>query len=164
MPWNNERDRNKVAAILRPILLGHGETDNVQYRIFYKNMLKNGCRQLERFMTPVVSTEAQRKAHEMGVGELSLYNWNHQRKEMKDDKRSIFHWEHVYPVSSIANALLGLTNVQIEEITKILSIADIAWILKSEDRMLNKKGYKSKRPENPWDAYTDCGIGIERVI
>ena len=69
---------------------------------------------------------------------------------MKDDKRSIFHWEHVYPVSSIANALLGLTNVQIEEITKILSIADIAWILKSEDRMLNKKGYKSKRPENPW--------------
>ena len=53
---------------------------------------------------------------------------------------------------------------EIEEIKRILSIADIAWILKSEDRVLNKKGYKSKRPENPWDAYTDCGIEIERVV
>ena len=60
MPWNDERDIDNVAAILHPILLGYGETDNEQYRIFYKNMLKNGCRQLERFIkftqTPTLNT------------------------------------------------------------------------------------------------------------
>ena len=36
-----------------------------------------------------------------------------------------------------------------------------AWILKTEDAELDKAGYRSKRPENPIDAYTEVGIILE---
>jgi len=45
-----------------------------------------------------------------------------------------------------------------EAVGNIVSKADIAWILKSEDKLLTKHGFRSKRPCDPWDAYIQSGI------
>lgn len=74
---------------------------------------------------------------------------------MKDPTREIFHWEHVVPVSDIVRALLALEDPTPSMIIPILMRAEIAWILKIEDKRLRRNG----RPD-PRAAYVAAGIDL----
>lgn len=158
MAWRNTEDIPGVAKVLLPLLEGYLNSDSEQHKKYYLETLKWPCRYLERFIAPEISMNALLEAQEMGIGDPRKYNWSHQKKEMKDPERKIFHWEHVYPVSSMVKDLLKLEDLSIEAVSDIAAKADIAWILKSEDKLLSKHGFRSKRPANPWDAYIQAGI------
>lgn len=113
------------------------------------------ARDLERYVVPGVSRAAQARADELGLGDLSRFNWGHQRRLMKDPTREIFHWEHVVPVSDMVKALLALDDPAPSAIVPILIRAEIAWILKSEDKLLRRSG----RPD-PRTAYLAAGIEL----
>lgn len=113
------------------------------------------ARDLERYVVPGVSRAAQARADELGLGDLSRFDWGHQRGLMKDPTREIFHWEHVVPVSDMVKALLALDDPTPSAIVPILMRAEIAWILKSEDKLLRRSG----RPD-PRTAYLAAGIEL----
>lgn len=113
------------------------------------------ARDLERYVMPGVSRAAQARADELGIGDLRQFHWGHQRGLMKDPTRQIFHWEHVVPVKDMVKALLALDDPTPLTIVPILIRAEIAWILKSEDKLLRRSG----RPD-PRAAYLAAGIEL----
>jgi hypothetical protein len=115
------------------------------------------ARDLERFVVPGVSRAAQARADELELGDLAQFHWGHQRGIMKDPTREIFHWEHVVPVSDTVKALLALEDPTPTTIVPILMRAEIAWILKIEDKRLPRKD----RPD-PHAAYVAAGIELLR--
>jgi hypothetical protein len=118
-------------------------------------MLAWMARDLERYVVPGVSRAAQARADEFELGDLAQFRWGHQRGLMKDPTRAIFHWEHVVPVSDTVKALLALEEPTPSTIIPILTRSEIAWILKIEDKRLQRKG----RPD-PRAAYVAAGIEL----
>lgn len=120
------------------------------------------CRELEKFLTPRISKKAMEKAREIpGFDSQNFFKlgWKHRESVLKDPDRSIFHLEHVEPVKQIANKVLQFRYAEIDQIAKVIAIAEIAWILKTEDNALNRKGHRSNRPD-PHACYLDAGIEL----
>lgn len=102
-----------------------------------------------------VSVKASLKAQAMGV-DLRLSDWQDQVKF--DPGRKIFHLEHVIPVLEIRKSCyLAASRQDVLEILKSRIL--IAWILKEEDRCLNRLGLRSNRPD-PEAAYRAAGIEL----
>lgn len=98
-----------------------------------------------------VSKKALAKAKELGI-DLYSTTWLNQSKV--DPKRKIFHYEHCNTISELCSAVLDTD----EDIRDILKRDIVCWILKEEDKELNKHGYKSKRPGGWKKCYKECGI------
>ena len=150
-----------VVKTMTDLVSSYHSTNDETEQKWIKNLIQQGCRKLEDFITPRVSVKAQELADEMGIGDLSQYGWSDQKSKMKDPDRSLFHFEHVLTVSDLVDRLLNLgDSPSYESVKSIIEKADVAWILKSEDQLLNEKGFKIQRPENPLDAYEVCGIEL----
>ena len=133
-------------------------SQSMEYKYHHEH-LKLLVRHMERFIVRRrVSTKAQRRATEMGIGDLSNYAWHAQTRKMKDPGRKIFHFEHVKPCAQIRDEILALENSDIDEIESILRTSDIAWILKTEKQFLDKK-HKSYRAD-PYECFHDSGIEL----
>jgi hypothetical protein len=127
---------------------------------YIKKILVTTIRMLE-YVSPVhVSKLAQKKADKMVIGSLTKYIWKDQtnNNKMKDEKRKIFHWEHYYPVEQIIKELIQLKKLDSKSIYKVIRKTKIVWILKSENKELDKIA-RSIRP-NPKLAYKKAGIEI----
>lgn len=121
--------------------------------------LTHGLRQLECFVAPEVSVAAAQMADQLGHGDLRAKWYGFQ--DTDEDKAPIFHWEHVRPVSDMKARLLAISTPRSPEaIEQVLRTADVAWILKEEDRKLTAQKYRTTRPDDPWQAYKACGIRI----
>lgn len=116
------------------------------------------CRRLEVFYRTRVSKAAAAKAAALKIGDLSLYAWNDQKSKMRDPKREIFHYEHVYPVSQLRHGLEALDPPTDEAVLSLVKRGAVAWILKEECKRLDAAGYRSQRPEDPWQAFREVGI------
>lgn len=150
-----------VASTLTNLVSSYHSTDDETEQRWVKHLIQLGCRKLEDFIVPHVSVKAKDKAEQMDLGCLSQCGWSDQKTKMNDPDRSVFHFEHILTVSELVGRLLKLGGEpSVDDIKSVIQKADIAWILKSEDQTLNLKGYKNKRPENPFDAYEICGIEL----
>jgi hypothetical protein len=129
-------------------------------KIYIKDIIVRTLRMVEAVIPLDVSVEAQKKADLMGIGSLYQYNWQKQNKKngMKDFKRSIFHWEHFYPIQQQLNDLLELDDINDTTIFNINNKGKICWILKEENEVLDRLA-KSKRP-NPDETYRTAGINL----
>lgn len=143
-----------IAEAIVGILRQHKATP-ADVRSTLKTMLGWMARDLERYVVPGVSRAAQERADELELGDLTRFHWKHQRGRMKDPMREIFHWEHVVPVSDTVEALLALDDPMPSTIVPILMRAEIAWILKSEDKALRRRGRADPRA-----AYVAAGIEL----
>lgn len=125
---------------------------------YMKEILVRTLRMVESVSPMDVSKAAQDEANKMGIGSLYNYGWLKQNKKtgMKDYDRSIFHWEHYYPIQQQVEDLLSLESYEDEDIYNVINNGKICWILKEENRLLDKIA-KSKRP-NPQEAYEKAGI------
>lgn len=124
-----------------------------------KYMIDRLLRSLPSYKPLTVSIKAQAVADGLGIGDLRQYGWSEQKTKMKDPKRSIFHYEHKIPLGQIINDIMDCDNV--EDIAKNMKRTEIAWILKEEDKLLNKgldgQSWRFVRPEN---AYEQLGINL----
>ena len=150
-----------VTNTLAELVNSYHSTNDETEQKWVKHLIQLGCRKLEDFITPRVSVKAKEMAEQMEVGDLSQYGWSEQKSKMNDPDRSIFHFEHVVTVSDLVERLLSLgDDTSSDSVRSIIEKADVAWILKSEDEVLNQNGFKNKRPDNPLEAYEQCGIEL----
>tara|TARA_B100002019_G_scaffold57003_1_gene48984 strand:+ start:821 stop:1276 length:456 start_codon:yes stop_codon:yes gene_type:complete len=96
-----------------------------------------------------ISKAAQLKAKGINLFDM---NWHEQNKF--DKGRLIYHLEHKTTISDIIDLIL-----QGEDVSDVVNKIEFGWILKEEDKVLNEKGYRSKRLEHN-EAYKECGIDI----
>ena len=164
MPFRKSelRHLSSIASTMKFLLTDYDSSPKA-YRNYQKDNLKMMCRWLEKLMTPRLSKAAVARAKEIDIGidadTLRNSNWFHQKTVLKDPKRKIFHLEHIKPVSQLANEVLEARNETIEKIEAILHSAEIAWILKDEDKKLTVNKYRTKRV-NPYECYRLCGIEL----
>lgn len=154
-----------VIAGLVTLLNGSKQEVPAEVTLWCDQMLEYACRKMEIFVDPEVSVEAKAEATRRGVkGEsLRTVSYKDQPTRLKDKGREVFHWEHVMPVSQMKKRLLdGQTPCTSTHVLSVIRQIDIAWILKSENVLLHKKGYRSERPADPWDAYRESNIKMER--
>jgi hypothetical protein len=157
MPFNQSESITGLAKVIKEMLSGYDSASPLM-QDYQRTVLTYMCRKLEVFATPHVSKKAAQKAADMGINtDLRDLKWSDQPTKLKDKGRRIFHLEHIVTVSQLAQKILELRNGSIELIEKEMRLADIAWILKDEDKNLTKKGYHSKR-SNPLACYEECGI------
>jgi hypothetical protein len=124
-------------------------------RRYYRTSLILTLRQLENFVVTRVSRAAQKKADEMGVGDLRQYKYSKQETRMKDRNRKIFHFEHIVPNSDMATLITNLKQPTLDGVTEIMMSAGVAWILKEEDLRL-----KRNDRADPLNAYKEAGIEL----
>jgi hypothetical protein len=125
-----------------------------------KSIFVHTIRKVELLLPKDVSIKAQKEADELNLGSLLQYDWNDQTKKhkMNDLGRKIFHYEHFVPIQQQIDDLLKLESYNDLNIYNIISNNKICWILKSENKILDKIA-KSKRP-NPDEAYHKAGITL----
>lgn len=105
------------------------------------------------FCVPRVSVRAHRRASRLRI-DLRGQGWHQQPRF--DPGRRIFHWEHVHPVSALIahcerqRTVRGVLRV-------LLTLPQVVWVLKEEDRRLTRLGYRSRRSD-PAEAYERAGI------
>jgi hypothetical protein len=150
--YQEYEDFIKILKVLVPIFKKSEESVHI------KKILVKTVRMLEYVSNINVSKAAQDEADRLGLKSLNEYRWEDQTKKsgMNDKKRKIFHWEHYYPVEQIINELLSLKVLDKESIYEVIKKTEIVWILKEENKKLDKK-YKSFRPD-PDKSYKETGI------
>jgi hypothetical protein len=127
---------------------------------YIKEIIVRTLRMVESVSKLDVSKAAQEIADSMNIGSLYRYNWTQQNKKrgMRDFDRSIFHWEHFYPIQQQLNDLLSLEILDDGTIYNIFRRGKVCWILKDENRLLDAK-FKSNRPD-PIEAYRLANITL----
>ena len=100
-----------------------------------------------------VSVAAAAKARELGFPTLIGVEWRHQTKY--DPKRKYLLWEHMLPVADIVQLLLELRQPNKELIADVLGRYQVAWITKTQNDKLPKKGRA-----DPAAAYFAAGIEL----
>lgn len=130
------------------------QTAQEDLKIWANYSLHWAVRRLEAFLRRAkVSKDAARLAAKMKLGDISAYKWDDQKQKgrMKDPKRQIFHYEHLYPVSQLRRDLEALDPVTDEAILSLIEKVEIAWITKEECRKLGahgKAGDETSHAEN----------------
>ena len=125
---------------------------NTKKKRLYSNTIKAVFRSAtDDKKVEYVSKAALKKAKELGIDLYSM-TWLNQNKF--DPKRKIFHYEHCNPIKELRSAVLDTD----ESTQKILKRDIVCWILKSENKELDKHGYREKRPGGWQKCYKECGI------
>jgi hypothetical protein len=111
-------------------------------------------------ISPEVSRAAQQEAERLNPP-VSLHDQGWYDQSRFDRGRKIFRWEHVYPVREIQKKCEQASS---EEATLAILKAHlrIAWILKREDKELNRLGFRSNRPD-PESAYRAAKIELLKL-
>ena len=117
--------------------------------------VSDDIKKCSNFTAPSVSRAALARAEKLKVN-LHDKTWHDQPRF--DAGRRVFHFEHFVPVLSVRNACLkARSKAAVLDVLK--SQLRVAWILKSEDRMLTRLGYRSQR-SNPSLAYRAANIKL----
>lgn len=117
--------------------------------------VSDDIRKCTDLVEPMVSRGALEKAAELGV---DLYSQGWHDQPTFDKGRHVFQFEHVCPVYEVRAYCIAARSV--EEVVDVLRTQlRVAWVLKSEDRILSQLGYRSHRPD-PDAAYREAGIEL----
>jgi hypothetical protein len=152
--YNDYKNFIEILKVIIPIY------KNNKKSVHIKKILVFTVRMIEYVSAIKVSEAAQNEANRLGLGPLSEFKWEQQTKKsgMNDKNRKVFHWEHYYPVEQIIKELCAFEKLKADDIFKVISKTKIVWILKEENKRLDKIA-KSIRPD-PELAYKEAGIKI----
>lgn len=151
-----------VAAVAFELLKVLQGSPNAALQRWACSSLSHACRHVEYFLTPKISLAAHEKALLMGIAPLERFKWSDQPKRMKDPGRKIFHWEHMVPVSDLQAELLKLESPDVQAVEAVLRKAQVAWILKAENKRLDVAKLRYKRAKGGAAAYRHVGIRLRR--
>ena len=143
-----------IAAALRSY---HTSSDPTLTR-YLNEVINFMCRRMEEFVQPRISKMARVEAKRLGF-DLATLRWRHQSK--KDPGRKIFHLDHCFDVRTMRIRLLALTEPTPANVECILKLAQVAWILKEEDRKLTSSRHRHSRGDEWPRIYQDAGIELE---
>lgn len=100
-----------------------------------------------------VSKAALQMAKEKKV-DLSKANYSALSK--LDPNKEWLYYEHCNPIKELRLALLNDN----KEVEKIIEKDFICWVTREENKELDKRGYRDKRPGGWKKCYKECGIKV----
>jgi hypothetical protein len=112
---------------------------NDELRKYFKRIIKHMCRELEYVIRPRVSEAAQQRAAELRLPNLTTVPWARRGILLNEENENEFHQEHLKPVKDLLEALLNLADPNPNNVEAVLCQAEIAWILKTENRALDAR-------------------------
>lgn len=136
------------AELLRTTELSHRERQRVLESI------SDDLKKFTDLIQAGVSDAALAEAERMGV-DLGTAGWHDQPKF--DPGRKVFAREHVVPVNQMRAACLEAASE--EDTARCLEAAQVAWVLREEDDMLTRLGFRTVRTD-PRAAYRAAGISL----
>lgn len=138
----------KVHALNHPTLTSQGRARLLE-------SISDDIKKYSDFVQPEVSRAALERAVQLEV-DLWAKGWHDQPQF--DPNRQVFHREHVWPVSAVRNACVEAASERgiADTLQRMLRVA---WILKEEDRVLTRLGYRSRR-DDPESAYRHAQIEL----
>jgi hypothetical protein len=130
------------------------------------NIFRHALYGYEEFGKKYASKKAQEKYENLGLpGQITQWQGRQQNQfDPKGKQHRVFHLEHVYTLSMFERALKKLSQEQltVSSINKIVQDNfAVAWILREENEILNKRGYKIKRGitlSNALNIYREVGV------
>ena len=138
----------KARALNDPDLTNRG-------RVRLLESISDDIKKYSDFVQPEASRAALQRAAQLEV-DLCAKGWHDQ--PTFDAKRQVFHWEHVRPVSAVRKACVEAAS-EVDVADALQRLLRVAWILKEEDRVLTRLGYRSRR-EDPEAAYRHAQIEL----
>jgi hypothetical protein len=137
------------ATAFRQLDLGPSE------RARFLEAISDDIKKCTNFTIPEVSRAAFNRGTAMGI-DLRTKTWHDQPQF--DNRRRIFHLEHMVPVSTVRQLCLEAPS---ETVVLEILVATLrcVWILKEEDRELTRLGYRSQRSD-PEAAYHHAKIDL----
>jgi hypothetical protein len=150
-----------IASVICQVVALLEQSDSSATRSWCDSVFTHACRQIECFIDPEVSVAAAEVASQRGY-DLSKQRWGFQDHHLVDgERKKLFHWEHVLPVAELKRRTISLGQARsTQSVSSLLAQSDIAWILKTENDVLDKGIFRHQRPGDPWDAYRALGIRI----
>ena len=136
---------------------------NNESDLFIKKKLKEALKDTLKKMTDqkvtMVSKAVMEACTKIDVDPFELL-WTKRNVLGKDENgKSLLLWEHTTPLAEYFEALVSCeTIIEINEIIK--NYSGVCWLMRHEDNLLNKNGFRSKRPGGWKETYTKCGIQI----
>ncbi len=157
MSRNISEDMKAFATAIWAKKAAHDSTENAVHKRRLLESISDDIKKASTFHRHSVSVAAKEKARRMRAQpKLSELTWHDQRRF--DPEREMFVTDHMIPVSAIRQRCLRATS---EQRVKSILARDIkvVWILREEDKELNKNGHRFRRPD-PGAAYRHAGIKI----
>jgi hypothetical protein len=148
----------EISTIVAAALVSYHASSNKTLRAYLNEVINFMCRRMEEFVQPRVSKAAQAEAKKRGVPLASL-RWRQQSKW--DPGRKIFHLDHCFDVRTMRTRLLALTEPTPANVEGVLKLAQIAWILKEEDRKLTSTRRQHSRGDEWPRIYREATIDLE---
>jgi len=140
-----------IKNVIEQFKLSYFKTNDDIEKQKIKAMLNQCLRICDNYLyINLASKKAIEEAQKLNIN-LSKMHWQNQSKF--DPTRKVFIFEHKTPIKMIIDRIL----LNDSDINNILESIEIAWITKEENDILDKKGYKSNRPD-PNLAYKEAGI------
>lgn len=169
MPYRDEAVLKPLSKTIAELLKSCRVSKDATLKGWYGSLLRHACRELEDFIRPRVSEAASNKAGEMMLSPIEQVHWDDQSRKMEDEGRAIFHWDHVVPVACVVKRLADLDPIALGDselvlkVEMILKDAEIAWILKEENRRLDDAGFRDRNRcdlASALAAYEKCKIKL----
>lgn len=164
---NYEERINEMASFYKNMLDQYNQTENEFIKQHIKTMLSYSWNCLYDISEIKVSKKAEEKRKELKLNvpmKEQRYNAFNKIKKNGGLKtlKHVFHWEHAFTRSMFLDALFDLPEGYSEDdLIALVKKHQIVWITKEEDKVLNKKKYRSKRDAGWEHAYLDCDIDLE---
>jgi hypothetical protein len=136
---------------------------NNESDLFIKKKLKEALKDTLKKMTDqkvtMVSKAVMEACTKIDVDPFELL-WTKRNVLGKDENgKSLLLWEHTTPLAEYFEALVSCeTIIEINEIIK--NYSGVCWLMRHEDNLLNKCGFRSKRPGGWKETYAKCDIQV----
>lgn len=147
--------KQKVAVAIYEIRDVIISSPSERERTLAKEMINELIRKYTDILIPRVSQKANtlyNKNTKKLRPSLSDCVWK-DRNRKGGPTKGIYILEHIIPISVLIKNILEHGNTP-KDIENILDIAETAWIIKKEDKKLNKSGLKSIMSTKPHDEYS----------
>ena len=139
----------------------YNSTNDLYIKKKLKEALKDTLKKMTDQKVTMVSEAVFLACQEINQDPFELL-WTKRNILGKDENgKSLLLWEHSTPLAEYFESLIKCNSeTEVEE--TIENYSGVCWLMRHEDNLLNKSGFRAKRPGGWEETYNKCGIKIIR--
>lgn len=147
----------------KPIIWLFVQQYNLAQDNFVKKKLKEAMKDTIKKMTDqkvtMVSEAVWDECKKVGVDPFELLWTKRNILGQDENSKSFLLWEHSTPIGEFFDTLIKCESED-KVAEAIKNYSGVCWLMRHEDNMLNKSGFRAGRPGGWEKIYNQCGIKI----